>query len=38
MCNHLLPKDTCIVCGRKCYEAESRRCSESDKLLKVLLI
>ena len=33
MWNHLLPKDTCIVCGRKCYEAESRRCSESDKLL-----
>jgi hypothetical protein len=33
MWNHLLPKDSCIVCGRKCYEANSRKCTGADILL-----
>jgi hypothetical protein len=33
MWNHLLPTDSCIICGRKCFETESGRCSGADKLL-----
>ena len=33
MWNHLAPKDSCIICGRKCSLPESRKCVGSDKLL-----
>jgi hypothetical protein len=33
MWNHLAPKDSCIICGRKCFVPESRQCVGSDKLL-----
>jgi hypothetical protein len=33
MWNHILSKDSCIICGRKCQEVESRKCTGADKLL-----
>lgn len=33
MWNHLSSKDSCIICGRGCLEAETRRCAGADKLL-----
>lgn len=33
MFHHILPKNTCCVCGRRCYEDDKRRCSGNDKLV-----